>query len=221
MTAEEAAWIMMSGGGEPVIQPLSVTENGTYTVPEGVDGYNPVNVNVPDRYDDGYRDGYQDGYNHGCDDTRNEIENNPDDPTHKKIYDEGYADGAQSGGCTLPTGTTADDAIGFIGDSGTITDTKTGVSIVIEQYPYTGEIYTGTACGFDIYCGTIVKIMRNGVLLQYEPIVYTWRESNYKFNSFRLGDISSAENNKRLFYINYSSSNSMCLINFHHHHYFH
>lgn len=46
MTAEEAGWIMMSGCGDPVIQPLSVTENGTYTVPEGVDGYSPVYVNV-------------------------------------------------------------------------------------------------------------------------------------------------------------------------------
>lgn len=32
---------------EPVIQQLSVTENGTYTVPVGVDGYNPVSVSVP------------------------------------------------------------------------------------------------------------------------------------------------------------------------------
>lgn len=33
-------------GGTPVIQPLSVTENGTYTAPSGVDGYSPVTVNV-------------------------------------------------------------------------------------------------------------------------------------------------------------------------------
>ena len=40
-----------SGGGttpaEPIIEPLSVTENGTYTAPNGVDGYSPVVVNVP------------------------------------------------------------------------------------------------------------------------------------------------------------------------------
>lgn len=31
-----------------VIEPLEVTENGTYTAPDGVDGYSPVVVNVPD-----------------------------------------------------------------------------------------------------------------------------------------------------------------------------
>lgn len=31
---------------EPVIEALEVTENGTYTAPEGVDGYSPVTVNV-------------------------------------------------------------------------------------------------------------------------------------------------------------------------------
>ena len=30
----------------PVVQPLEVTENGTYTAPAGVDGYSPVTVNV-------------------------------------------------------------------------------------------------------------------------------------------------------------------------------
>lgn len=35
-----------SGGGEPVIEALSVTENGTYTAPSGIDGYSPVTVNV-------------------------------------------------------------------------------------------------------------------------------------------------------------------------------
>ena len=35
-----------SGGGGATIQPLSVTQNGTYTAPTGVDGYSPVTVNV-------------------------------------------------------------------------------------------------------------------------------------------------------------------------------
>ena len=40
--------IFIEGGDVPaVIESLSVTENGTYQVPEGVDGYNPVSVNVP------------------------------------------------------------------------------------------------------------------------------------------------------------------------------
>lgn len=40
--------VMGIGGDIPaVIEPLSVTENGTYRTPEGVDGYDPVSVNVP------------------------------------------------------------------------------------------------------------------------------------------------------------------------------
>lgn len=34
------------GGGSAVVQPLSVTQNGTYNPPSGVDGYAPVVVNV-------------------------------------------------------------------------------------------------------------------------------------------------------------------------------
>ena len=32
---------------ESVIEPLAITENGTYTAPEGVDGYSPISVDVP------------------------------------------------------------------------------------------------------------------------------------------------------------------------------
>lgn len=34
------------GAASPVIQPLEVTANGVYNAPAGVDGYNPVSVNV-------------------------------------------------------------------------------------------------------------------------------------------------------------------------------
>lgn len=39
------------GGSAPVIEPLSVTENGTYTAPSGVNGYSPVEVNTPTQID--------------------------------------------------------------------------------------------------------------------------------------------------------------------------
>lgn len=35
------------GVANPVIEPLEITENGTYTTPDNVDGYSPVAVNVP------------------------------------------------------------------------------------------------------------------------------------------------------------------------------
>ena len=36
------------GAGNPVIEPLNVTQNGVYTTPVGVNGFGPVSVNVPD-----------------------------------------------------------------------------------------------------------------------------------------------------------------------------
>lgn len=45
VTDYESANVNVSGGSA-VIEPLSVTENGTYSAPSGVDGYSPVVVNV-------------------------------------------------------------------------------------------------------------------------------------------------------------------------------
>lgn len=50
-----------SGGG--VIIPLNVVEPGSYWAKDyGCDGFDPVNVNVPDNYDEGYDKGYEDGW---------------------------------------------------------------------------------------------------------------------------------------------------------------
>ena len=43
---EKATAIVEVEGDEPVIIPLEITENGTYTAEEGIDGYSPVTVNV-------------------------------------------------------------------------------------------------------------------------------------------------------------------------------
>ena len=44
------------------IQSKSITANGTYTAAtDGLDGFDPVIVNVADRYDEGYQDGVQHG----------------------------------------------------------------------------------------------------------------------------------------------------------------
>jgi hypothetical protein len=40
-------------GQNPIIEPLEVTENGTYEVPDGVEGFNPVRVALPE-YDGAY-----------------------------------------------------------------------------------------------------------------------------------------------------------------------
>lgn len=45
MNFSEAARIMMSNN--PVIKSLFITSNGTYYAPTGVDGYNPITVEVP------------------------------------------------------------------------------------------------------------------------------------------------------------------------------
>ena len=45
MTFAEAAMIMMSGTPS-AIAPITITENGHYEAPEGVNGYNPIDVNV-------------------------------------------------------------------------------------------------------------------------------------------------------------------------------
>lgn len=61
MTYAEAAMIMIGGNiQKPVIQSIVITQFGDYEIkaPGNVDGYNPIHVNLKDRYDEGYKDGY-------------------------------------------------------------------------------------------------------------------------------------------------------------------
>lgn len=74
MTAEEAAYIMMNGGGKAVIEALQVSKNGVYNATGNVDGYSPVTVAVADRYTEGYADGESSGYEKGKKDAEDELQ---------------------------------------------------------------------------------------------------------------------------------------------------
>lgn len=124
MTAEEAAMIMMSGGKSAVIEPLMVTVNGEYKVPKGTDGYNPVNVSVPDRYNDGYKDGYAQGYKDGYE----EGYKDGYEQGNKDGYEEGYKDGQENGEYTFPEGTNYEDIYNSIGGD-TVIDKTVGYGV--------------------------------------------------------------------------------------------
>ena len=142
MTFAEAAMIMMSGGGAN-IQPLTVTQNGRYDAPAGVDGFNPVDVNVPDRYDEGYKDGYdegsKDGYDKGHADGEAAVKAKIQSKTITKngtyyAADDGL-DGFDpvnvnvnvSGGFKLPEGVAADDFLEAVFGEADVTDETLGV----------------------------------------------------------------------------------------------
>lgn len=117
----------MNDSGTGNVQPVSIETNGTYTAPDGYDGYNPVYVSVPDRYDEGFKDGYDEGYKDGRE-------------AQKKICDEEKAvlieeiarqdkeieDLKNNQGYTFPDGTAYEDIYSFVGGAGTITDSTLG-----------------------------------------------------------------------------------------------
>ena len=123
------------GGSPAVIQPLSVTQNGPYEAPKGVDGFNPVIVNVPDRYDEGFQAGYTEGDNDGreaqkkiCDEEKailiEEI-----DRQEKEIEEL-----KKKQGYTFPEGTSYEDIYQFVGDD-TVTDKTLGYYIQTTYTP--------------------------------------------------------------------------------------
>lgn len=132
---------VMGGGG--VIQPLTVTQNGRYDAPAGVDGFNPVDVNVPDRYDEGYKDGSEDGYDEGYVDGEAAVKAKIQSKTITKngtyyAADDGL-DGfdpvnvnvpASETGYTLPPTISADEFLQFVGGNANVSDETTGAKLV-------------------------------------------------------------------------------------------
>lgn len=136
----EAARISQMLGGSPaVIQPITITENGPYEAPVGTDGYNPVNVAVPDRYDEGYTDGEEavkakiqsktitaNGTYFASADGLDGF-----DPVVVDVpdrYDEGYADGVANGEYVFPDGTNYEDIYSSVGGD-TVIDKTVGYGV--------------------------------------------------------------------------------------------
>ena len=138
-------------GGSANIQPLTVTKNGKYDAPEGVNGFNPVDVNVPDRYDEGYKDGSEDGYDKGYADGEAAVKAKIQSKTitkHGTYYaaDDGL-DGfdpvnvnvpASETGYTLPSTISAADFLQFVGGNANVSDETTGFKLVW-VYKYEGR----------------------------------------------------------------------------------
>lgn len=134
---------------KPVIKPLTVTKNGTYTAPNGIDGYSPVSVGVDDRYDEGYQDGYDDGYSDGYDDAKD---------IYEKLIAQGNGDGE-----------TVEDDNGNIIDNAIVTNNPDELKDLLEGVVFPsggGEVtvqgLSGADCSFKIECVTTEKTMSDG-----------------------------------------------------------
>lgn len=125
----------LEDGGSGVIQPLTVTQNGRYDAPAGVDGFNPVDVNVPDRYDEGYKDGYDEGYADGEAAVKAKIQSKTITKNGTYYASDDGLDGFDpvnvnvnvSGGFKLPEGVAADDFLEAVFGEADVTDETLGV----------------------------------------------------------------------------------------------
>ena len=99
-----------SNSKNPVLQSIAITQYGDYEIkaPEGVDGYNPIHVNLKDRYQAGYTDGWMKCFlniktititKNGTYNAKSEnLEGyNPVVVDVPDRYDEGYNDGYKDG----------------------------------------------------------------------------------------------------------------------------
>ena len=156
------AGLLLGGGNsgkEPVIKALSVTENGVYTPPSGVDGYAPVSVLVSDRYDEGYQKGYDDGYDDGYRDGfqyASDIVNGQTTPQEETLpngdtvtFPNGYVP-------TDDPNNAADLAKTFTGladgdNTGTAVNLDNGYKLVVENTPFSGTFPSSADKSYHIY----------------------------------------------------------------------
>lgn len=116
------------GGKKPVLQSIAITQYGDYEIkaPEGVDGYNPIHVNLKDRYDEGHQEGYDEGYADGDKAGRDAQKEICD--KEKVILIDRITELEEKQGYTFPEGTDYDDIHSFVG-ADTVIDKTIGYGV--------------------------------------------------------------------------------------------
>ena len=116
------------GGKNPVLQSIAITQYGDYEIkaPEGVDGYNPIHVNLKDRYDEGHQDGYDEGYADGDKAGRDAQKEICD--KEKVILIDRITELEEKQGYTFPEGTDYDSIHSFVG-ADTVIDKTIGYGV--------------------------------------------------------------------------------------------
>ena len=216
MTAEEAAFIMMSK--KPVLRSIAITQYGDYEIkaPEGVDGYNPIHVNLKDRYEAGYTDGWMkcaldiktititqngtynakmenlEGYNPVVVDVPDRY-----DEGYNDGYKDGYKDGQKDGEYIFPDDSSYDDFYGFVGGDTTIDKTLGyGVSTETEINPNDPTRETVRAIVVDINGNKVAEL--RGV---NAPVGDEWKiKSMYVHNDGKVDITFSYKGTKTVVY---------------------
>ena len=116
------------GGKKPVLQSIAITQYGDYEIkaPEGVDGYNPIHVNLKDRYDEGHQEGYDEGYADG--DKAGRAAQKEICDKEKVILIDRITELEEKQGYTFPEGTDYDSIHSFVG-ADTVIDKTIGYGV--------------------------------------------------------------------------------------------
>ena len=143
-----------------------------------MDGYNPIHVNLKDRYDEGHQQGYDEGYADGEAAVKAKIQSKTItangtysaatdgldgfDPVIVNVpdrYEEGYIDGQENGEYIFPDGTEYPDIIKISGGD-TVTDHTTGYGfkVVVED---SGDRRNMSMCVVDTK-GNVVETLTGG-----------------------------------------------------------
>lgn len=174
----------LAGGGSSggKVKPITITENGVYNAPEGYVGFEPVTVDVPDRYQEGYDKGHDDGVksvvispltvtangtysaaDYSCNGFGPVNVNVPD------RYQEGYEDGQEHGKYTFPDGTSYSDVVNIVGGDA-VADETLGVQVRTTE-TYGEDMYSTQTIVYDLSGNPLSTLRSWGFANSFLP---TW-----------------------------------------------